>query len=142
MGFFSWKTADTSESIANISSGKHKGVSVYLLSPDGNHIAERAYQGYGRFGGVDAYAWLAKQNLGSDVEHLCLYDDENELRALGIELQYEAHSRITLPLKFSFNKCAIYDELPESEECPLYCKQDIFIFYIQWLIFLLIGNTM
>ncbi|EEB6543981.1 phenol hydroxylase, partial [Salmonella enterica subsp. enterica serovar Dublin] len=24
---------------------------------------------------------------------------------------------------------------------PLYCKQDIFIFYIQWLIFLLIGNT-
>ncbi|EOU2983406.1 hypothetical protein ACNVEU_004955, partial [Salmonella enterica subsp. enterica serovar Typhimurium] len=30
-------------------------------------------------------------------------------------------------------------------ECPfipLYCKQDIFIFYIQWLIFLLIGNTM
>lgn len=24
----------------------------------------------------------------------------------------------------------------------LYCKQDIFIFYIQWLIFLLIGNTM
>ncbi|EAW2993804.1 phenol hydroxylase, partial [Klebsiella pneumoniae] len=22
---------------------------------------------------------------------------------------------------------------------PLYCKQDIFIFYIQWLIFLLIG---
>lgn len=23
-----------------------------------------------------------------------------------------------------------------------YCKQDIFIFYIQWLIFLLIGNTM
>ncbi|MBJ3871707.1 replication protein C, partial [Salmonella enterica subsp. enterica serovar Kentucky] len=25
---------------------------------------------------------------------------------------------------------------------PLYCKQDIFIFYIQWLIFLLIRNTM
>ncbi|HBD3808917.1 hypothetical protein AB7146_22700 [Providencia rettgeri] len=25
---------------------------------------------------------------------------------------------------------------------PLYCKQDIFIFYIQWLIFLLIGNIM
>lgn len=118
MGFFSWKTADTSESIANISSGKHKGVSVYLLSPDGNHIAERAYQGYGRFGGVDAYAWLAKQNLGSDVEHLCLYDDENELRTLGIELQYEAHSRISLPLKFSFDQDAIYDELPESDDCP------------------------
>ena len=37
---------------------------------------------------------------------------------------------------------------PLRQECrlvallPLYCKQDIFIFYIQWLIFLLIGNTM
>ena len=30
----------------------------------------------------------------------------------------------------------------ESDLFPLYCKQDIFIFYIQWLIFLLIGNTM
>lgn len=29
-----------------------------------------------------------------------------------------------------------------AESLPLYCKQDIFIFYIQWLIFLLIGNTM
>lgn len=29
-----------------------------------------------------------------------------------------------------------------SHILPLYCKQDIFIFYIQWLIFLLIGNTM
>ncbi|EFS15373.1 hypothetical protein SF293071_3025 [Shigella flexneri 2930-71] len=29
-----------------------------------------------------------------------------------------------------------------SKSFPLYCKQDIFIFYIQWLIFLLIGNTM
>ncbi|ANK06976.1 Replication protein C (plasmid) [Escherichia coli O25b:H4] len=33
---------------------------------------------------------------------------------------------------------------PKAAGCPppLYCKQDIFIFYIQWLIFLLIGNTM
>ncbi|HID4398097.1 TPA: hypothetical protein ACXE3F_005585, partial [Klebsiella pneumoniae] len=32
--------------------------------------------------------------------------------------------------------------VPDAESFPLYCKQDIFIFYIQWLIFLLIGNTM
>ncbi|MFA7523302.1 MAG: hypothetical protein WCY71_10300 [Halothiobacillaceae bacterium] len=31
---------------------------------------------------------------------------------------------------------------PGVKSFPLYCKQDIFIFYIQWLIFLLIGNTM
>ena len=32
--------------------------------------------------------------------------------------------------------------VPDAGSLPLYCKQDIFIFYIQWLIFLLIGNTM
>ncbi|ENW02129.1 hypothetical protein F938_00240 [Acinetobacter bereziniae LMG 1003 = CIP 70.12] len=32
--------------------------------------------------------------------------------------------------------------LQDRRQGPLYCKQDIFIFYIQWLIFLLIGNTM
>ena len=31
---------------------------------------------------------------------------------------------------------------PPDALLPFYCKQDIFIFYIQWLIFLLIGNTM
>lgn len=34
------------------------------------------------------------------------------------------------------------DDYESLQETPLYCKQDIFIFYIQWLIFLLIGNTM
>jgi phenol hydroxylase P1 protein len=37
------------------------------------------------------------------------------------------------------NPCPLY---PFLVTAPLYCKQDIFIFYIQWLIFLLIGNTM
>ncbi|ADF63347.1 conserved hypothetical protein [Enterobacter cloacae subsp. cloacae ATCC 13047] len=38
--------------------------------------------------------------------------------------------------------CFTYRLLPDEKSFPLYCKQDIFIFYIQWLIFLLIGNTM
>ncbi len=41
---------------------------------------------------------------------------------------------------------AVSEAIPNATErsglFPLYCKQDIFIFYIQWLIFLLIGNTM
>ncbi|WP_200872364.1 hypothetical protein [Bordetella bronchiseptica] len=37
-------------------------------------------------------------------------------------------------------KCGINES--DARLTPLYCKQDIFIFYIQWLIFLLIGNTM
>jgi len=39
---------------------------------------------------------------------------------------------------FAFRCLAV----PDAGSFPLYCKQDIFIFYIQWLIFLLIGNTM
>ena len=48
-----------------------------------------------------------------------------------------------LPLRDGGNVvCGNSLRLDWEEVCPLYCKQDIFIFYIQWLIFLLIGNTM
>lgn len=64
MGFFSFKTCDTNESIANIHSCKPVRT-VYLLQPNGEPpIAEPAYQGYGVFGGVDCYEWLAKMNFG------------------------------------------------------------------------------
>lgn len=63
MGFFSWKTADSGESIANVYSGKRVRP-VYLLQPDGENIREDAYEGYGEFGGVDAYEWLAERNFG------------------------------------------------------------------------------
>jgi hypothetical protein len=45
---------------------------------------------------------------------------------------------------WGYNRTVPFDRLRPSGDCsfPLYCKQDIFIFYIQWLIFLLIGNTM
>lgn len=66
MGFFSWKTADTEESIGNVHSGNDHSREhgpVYLLSPDGNHIREDGYEGYGVFGGVDAFVWVALTNL-------------------------------------------------------------------------------
>lgn len=66
MGFFSWKTADTDESIGNNASGfGHDDLHgpVYMLSPDGEHIKESSYDGYGVFGGVDAYVWLSLKNL-------------------------------------------------------------------------------
>lgn len=64
MGFFSWKTADDNQSIANVHSGRPIKT-VYLIQPNGEPpIEERAYQGYGVFGGVDAYEWLAKKNFG------------------------------------------------------------------------------
>lgn len=68
MGFFSWKTADTKRSIPNSSSKRFTGKSVYLLQPGGKPpIEEACYEGYGCFGGVDAYVWLAENNLPTHV---------------------------------------------------------------------------
>ena len=64
MGFFSWKTSDTGESIANRYSSRPTK-EVYLLQPDGKEpICEDLYKGTGHFGGVYVYEWLAEMNFG------------------------------------------------------------------------------
>lgn len=66
MGFFSWLTADTDESIANVYSDREVKT-VYLLQPNNlPPIEEPAYEGSGTFGGTDVYAWLAKMNFGDE----------------------------------------------------------------------------
>ena len=113
MGFFSWKTADTDESIANIHSDhQNAGRTVYLLQPNGKEpIEETAYNGYGDFGPVDAFAWLAEMNSlgipGSNVE---------VRREKGISACCDKDS-LKYPLKFSFDKNAVYEDLPESKSC-------------------------
>ena len=110
MGFFSWNTADTNESIANIHSGHpNADRTVYLLQPDGKApIEETAYNGYGVFGDVDAYAWLAEINglgtPGSSIE---------ARREKGISA-YCDKDCLKYPLKFSFSNDAIYEDLPAS----------------------------
>lgn len=85
MGFFSWKTCDTNESIPVAASGR-VDKPVYLLQPNGQApIEEPCYEGYGEFGGVDANVWLAKANaplLGIDSSGM----DEDEVRSIGISL--------------------------------------------------------
>lgn len=61
MGFFSWKTADTKKSIANVSSGQPT-MTVYLTAPDGTQFKEDDYEGYGDFGGKDIYELVAELN--------------------------------------------------------------------------------
>ncbi|QIR16345.1 hypothetical protein [Shewanella aestuarii] len=118
MGFFSFKTCDSKESIANIHSNHpNAGRTVYLLQPNGERpIQETAYQGYGDFGHVDAYAWLAKFNA-TDVEHLDLVKDAETLRHIGIAMTFEEPEKIKYPLKFSFNEKAVYELLAASEDC-------------------------
>ncbi|NGZ66569.1 hypothetical protein G6Z92_06165 [Vibrio aestuarianus subsp. cardii] len=117
MGFFSWKTADSNESVANIHSGHENARrTVYLLQPNGAEpIAESRYNGYGVFGGVDAYAWLAKMNIDSEeVKKMDFVDDR--LRMLGIELAFSGKT-IKYPIKLSFSKNAQYERLAASEQC-------------------------
>lgn len=84
MGFFSWLTADTQESIGNIYSNKHRAGGVYLLCPDGTKIHEPSYEGYGKFGGKDAYVLLARQN--AEKLGVTLNSDE-EAFDLGVALE-------------------------------------------------------
>jgi hypothetical protein len=112
MGFFSWKTSDTKETIWNIYTGKSKP--VYLLMPEGRpNIGEPAYDGYGRFGGKDAYALLAEEN-GLTCE------DEDETRHKGIRLSFnkEEYPKAKFHLKFSFDKNAKYEDVPPAEVDP------------------------
>lgn len=61
MGFFSWKTQDTGESIPNAYSGKRL-FTVYMKDHKGNVWKEDKYEGYGEFGGKDFYELLAEMN--------------------------------------------------------------------------------
>ncbi|MBE1299737.1 MAG: hypothetical protein GJ680_07505 [Alteromonadaceae bacterium] len=63
MGMFSWLTAN-GESIANHHQNVKPCKPVYLLRPGEPSICEPSYDGYGIFGGVDAYEWLSQKNLG------------------------------------------------------------------------------
>ena len=61
MGFFSWKTMGTDESIANQYSNR-KTFRVQMLDNKGNVWTEDNYEGYGKFGGKDFYELLAEMN--------------------------------------------------------------------------------
>lgn len=84
MGFFSWQTCDKEQSVMNSLTDECK--TVYLLQPNGKPaLYEPAYDGYGVFGGVDAYQWLMETNadhLGIDLNGL----DDEARRITGINL--------------------------------------------------------
>jgi hypothetical protein len=67
MGYYSFLTADTRESIPVVDSGLPIRT-VHLLQPDGlPPISEPAYEGRGVFGGVECYEWIARMNLPADA---------------------------------------------------------------------------
>lgn len=174
MGFYSFLTADTKESIPVSASERFDGRPVYLLQPNGlPPIEEPEYEGYGVFGGVDCHCWIASNNahllrsdapvselemqiagimmtvgtlllhvptntyhsvfhsassIMRDVPHYpvnyetiipCFGKTANQMLATGEFKSVPVHevADIKYPLKFSFNKDAVYEDLPPSGHC-------------------------
>ena len=86
MGFFSWKTQDTDNSIANQYSNR-KTFGVQMLDNKGNVWTEDNYEGYGRFGGKDFYELLAEMNGFESDKTGDEYTDE--ARGFGINLAFK-----------------------------------------------------
>ena len=83
MGFFSWNTMDTDNSIANEHSNR-KTFRVQMMDNKGNVFTEDNYDGYGRFGGKDFYELLAEMNGFESDKTGDEYTDE--ARVFGINL--------------------------------------------------------
>ena len=111
MGFFSWKTSDTQKSISNAYSSRGS-LPVYLITPQNEKIYEPHYDGFGIFGGFDAYALLAKWNIPEQ----CNGDTEHD-RKIGILLNFD-DKPIRFPLKFAENPQCDYDKLPPAQHDP------------------------
>ena len=62
MGFHSWHTQDTDESIPNAFQQLEEVFTVYMSDGQGNVWKEPNYEGYGKFGGKDYYELLAEMN--------------------------------------------------------------------------------
>ena len=86
MGFFSWNTMDTDNSIANEHSNR-KTFRVQMMDNKGNVWTEDNYDGYGRFGGKDFYELLAEMNGFESDKTGDEYTDE--ARGFGIKLAFK-----------------------------------------------------
>jgi hypothetical protein len=113
MGFFSFTTSDTQESILNIySSGLIRN--VYMILPDDSYFEEGGYEGYGEFGGKDVYEVIAELNgKSSRNEGIDLVFKNNPEGDLDIC----AKMGIKVP-KFSFSLKKYDDISGHSKNCP------------------------
>jgi len=113
MGFFSWNTCDTDESIANAYSNRPT-FTVHMITPDGRVFTEEDYQGYGEFGGKDFYELLAElSGKGADREegiNICFAGNPNGDDTPGV-----IYPKIVEEL--SSNVVAQYNSLPNPESC-------------------------
>ena len=82
MGFFSFLTSDTHESVSNKYSDRGP-LEVYLHDDKGNVWHEPDYDGYGVFGGKDYYELMAEMN-GMDMSSR----DQARIKAVEADCDY------------------------------------------------------
>lgn len=103
MGFFSWITQDTKQSIANVHTPLRTTPTVYMRDNKGNVWKEENYDGYGMFGGKDFYELLAEMN-------------GKETRGEGIDLSFDKNKKCLSPNLNENESVEWKDEIPE--DCP------------------------
>ena len=113
MGFFSWNTCDTGESIANAYSNRPT-FTVHMIAPDGRVFTEEDYEGYGEFGGKDFYDLLCELNgLPADRSagiDLCFKNNPNGDDTPGV-----IYPKFVEELEADV--VAQYNSLPNPESC-------------------------
>ena len=121
MGFCSWKTSDTNESLSNCYSDRG-ALPVKMLLPDGTVIIEKDYGGYGDFGQdcVDFYEMVHVLTEG------LFYGDGDREQGIKIWFAnyyggeydgYKLEKKMIAPKIVSINCTQSYDELPDSPDC-------------------------
>ena len=133
MGFFSWNTADTFESIPNCFSDRET-FTVFVLCPDGRKIKEDCYEGYGEFGSEDIYALLANWNCPEKCNGNIEHD-----RKIGIEIGCYNKDMVKLkyPLKIVKNANLEYNEVESFSKS---CKHQGYFLRLSSLIYVLDKN--
>jgi hypothetical protein len=123
MGFFSWITQDTGQSICNTYSSK-KPFNVIMLDNKGNKYVEENYEGYGEFGGKDFYELLAEMNGVVERDKVQLQGQEytEYMKSEGIDLVFKDNPSgdntpgVLYPNLVESENWTWKDEGPES--CP------------------------
>ncbi|HAI19366.1 MAG TPA: hypothetical protein DCM10_15840 [Xanthomarina gelatinilytica] len=117
MGFFSWRTSDTNESVSNCHSSRG-ALPIKVLLPDGSQVIDRDYGGYGEFFDGDTY--LDFYELVHELTEDLHYGEGD--REQGIKIWFDWYNgkskRKMIAPKIVTIDCQIpYDELPDSKDC-------------------------